>query len=107
MKPARLSARTRRSPDMLGSLAIGDLVSDFYKRPKGLLRGVGLWGAPGFQVHLDGFAKVGPRGFDILALRGNTQFRAPGDIPVVFFRDQSGEAVVHSVMLTEVGSARK
>jgi len=74
-KPALFSARTTRSPETLGSFGMS--VGDFDRCPE--LRGFGgprLGHAPGFEVELDRFAKVGPGTFDVLALGSDTQFRA-------------------------------
>ena len=54
---------------------------------------------PGFQIQFDGLAQVSPSAFDIVALRGDTQFWAAGDIKVFFFGDEDRESVGHMGML--------
>lgn len=45
------------------------LPGDFDNRPEGLLLGGAFLGtAPGFEVKLNRFAEIGPRGFDVIAL---------------------------------------
>jgi hypothetical protein len=57
--------------------------------------------APSLHIRLDRFAKVGTGGFDILALRSYTEFRAARDVKRVFFSDEDGKATIHMPMLAE------
>jgi hypothetical protein len=56
--------------------------------------------APGFQIQLDGFAQIFSSAFAVVALRGDTQFQAAGDIKVFFFGDEDRESVSRMGMLT-------
>jgi hypothetical protein len=59
--------------------------------------------SPGFEVQLDGFAKIGASGLNVFALGSDAQFGAAGDIPIVFLRDERREAIVHINMLADAG----
>ena len=66
--PERFKARTRRSPETPGNRVM--LFRDLDECPEGLLSGyVNFGSAPGFDVQLDRFAKIGAGGFDVAALR--------------------------------------
>jgi hypothetical protein len=84
------------------------LPGDFYNCPEGLLLGEGSLGpAPGFEVKLNRFAEIRPRGFDVFPLRSHIEFRAASHIPVGFFCDQGGKTVGHIQMLMEGGHGSK
>src|SRR5437899_8728651 len=105
-KPARLSARTTRSPETLGSLGMS--VGDFDGRPeRGTVHGALFRHSPGFQIKLDRLAQVCASALDVRALRCDAQFRAPGHVQAVFFRNERGEAISHKAMLAEVWAAGK
>src|SRR5271169_4861031 len=94
-KPAFLRARITRSPETVGSFVIS--LGDFdYSPERGLAARRRLGGAPSFEIKLNGLAQVGPSRFDIFSLRGNAKLRTAGDIPIIFFGDQRGEAIVHT-----------
>src|SRR5438445_9613471 len=105
-KPARLSARTTRSPETLGSLGMS--VGNFDGRPeRGTVHGALFRHSPGFQIKLDRLAQVCAGVFDVRALRCNAQFRATGHVQAVFLRDECREAVGHKAMLAELWPAGK
>ena len=84
------------------------LPGDFDNRPEGLLLGGAVLGpTPGFEVKLNRFAEIRPRGLDVFALRSHIEFRAASHIPVALFRDQRGETVGHLQMLMEADSGSK
>jgi len=84
------------------------LPGDFDNRPEGLLLGGAVLGAtPGFEVQLDRFAEIRPRGFDIFALRSHIEFGTARHIQVTLFGDQGGKAVGHIQMLMEVDRGSK
>jgi hypothetical protein len=72
-----------RVPETLGSFGTSGRNSDrcpeFLRFDRAVFRG-----APGFQIQLDGFAQISASTFDIAALRSNTQFRAAGDVKVLW-----------------------
>ena len=64
------------------------LSGDFDNRPEGLLLGGAVLGpTPGFEVKLDRFAKIRPRGLDVFTLRGYIEFGAASHIQIALFRD--------------------
>ena len=78
------------------------LSRDFNDRPEGLfLSGHFLGTAPSLEIDLDGLAEIRSRGFDAFALGRNVEFRTAGDVEVILFGDQCGEAVRHVEMLSE------
>lgn len=104
--PARLSARTTRSPETLGSFATS--MRDFYGCPKllGLERSL-FRHAPGFQVQLDSFPKIPSSALDIAALRSHAQLRTTRNIEFFFFGNQHRESVSHMAMLADVAQPGK
>lgn len=94
--PTRLSARTSRSPEMLGNRGTSPCNLD--ERPERLLRYAIRFGrTPRLKIKLDGFPQTRPGRFNVLALRRHTEFGAAGHIPIVFFGNQGREAVVHGI----------
>ena len=84
------------------------LSGDFDNRPERLLLREAILGpAPGFEVKLNRFAEICPRGFDVFPLRSHIEFRAASHIPVGFFCDQGGKTVGHIQMLMEGGHGSK
>ena len=63
--------------------------------------------APGLEIKLDRFAKIGASAVDILTLRSDVQLWAAHNIPAIFFGNQRGESVRHKPMLANVNSASK
>ena len=64
------------------------LPSDFDNCPEGLLLGGAvLRAAPGFEVQLNRFTEIRPRGLDVFALRSHIEFGAARHIAVALFRD--------------------
>lgn len=59
--------------------------------------------APGFEVQLDGLTEAGASRFDILSLRGDSEFGTARDVPLLFLGDERAKAVGHTAMLLEVG----
>ena len=61
----------------------------FDECPERLLSGyVNFGSAPSFDAPLDRFAKIGPGGLDVGALRGHDEFGATSDAPIVLFRNE-------------------
>jgi hypothetical protein len=78
------------------------LSRDFNDRPERLfLRGGILGTALSLEIELDGLTEIRSRGFDAFALRRNVEFGTAGDVEVILFGDQCGEAVRHKEMLSE------
>src|SRR5713226_3423765 len=67
----------------------------------------GSLGRPSFQVKLNCFAEICPRGLDVFALRCDIQFGAARHVRVIFLRNARGEAVVHAQMLTDASRGSK
>src|ERR1700730_4212935 len=63
--------------------------------------------SPGFDIKLDGFAKVDAGTLNIASLRSDVQLRTARHIPAVFFSNERGEAVSHKPMLADVYTASK
>jgi hypothetical protein len=106
MKPARFRALTARSPETLGSLGIS--VGDFDCCPeRRAVRRTPVGEAPGLEVKLDGLAQAGAGRFDVFALRGDGEFGAASDVPIVLFGDQCGEAIVHGRNASEMARRRQ
>ncbi len=64
------------------------LPGDFDNRPEGLLFGRAVLGiTPGFEVELNRFAEICPRGLDVFALRSHIKFGAACYIGAALFRD--------------------
>ena len=64
------------------------LSGDFDNCPEGLLLGGAILGtAPGFEVKLNCFAEIRPRGLDVFALRSYIKFGASCHVAAVLFRD--------------------
>src|ERR1700753_54655 len=100
VKPARLRARTKRSPETLGNLGMS--AGYFYGSPERFKLSRSILGrAPGFEIQLDCLTQILASTDDVFALGSHTQLRAAGHIPIFFFRDQRREAVSHRVMLTK------
>jgi hypothetical protein len=105
-KPARLRARTTRSPETLGNLATS--VRDFDGRPEFLWLDRSLFRrAPGFQIQLNSFAQIIARAFHVAALRSHAQLWASSDVKLFFLSDQNREPVVHMAMLAAVAQPGK
>jgi hypothetical protein len=104
--PARLSARISRSPKRSATWAyqretstVVQKDSDSGRRPSG---------TPQVSMYrLDGFTKAFAGTGDVFALRSNAKFRAPGDVPTVFFGYEGGEAVSHKAMLANLPVSSK
>jgi hypothetical protein len=78
-KSARFNARITSSPETLGSF--GTSIGNFDRCPEFLRFDRSVFRrAPSFQVKFDGFAQISASTFDIVALRGDTQLGAAGDV---------------------------
>jgi hypothetical protein len=83
-------------------------VGNFYSGPEGFGFGRATVGnTPGFDVQLDGFAKILAGTDYIFALRSDAKFRAPSNVPTVFLGYEGGEAVSHEAMLANLPVSSK
>jgi hypothetical protein len=53
------------------------------------------------EVDIEGFAQVGESFFFGLALAGNVDFQALGDVPISFTPDGRGEGALHALRIAE------
>lgn len=87
---------------------MGMSAGDFDGSPElGSFCGPAVRSTPSFEIELDGLTQVGTGRFDVFPLRSDTQLRAARNIPIIFFGDEGGEAIVHSAMLTKAAGRGK